>query len=457
MAWRILGGVVLVGAIAWLAIGQQAGNPDPVGPIFTATLPSGDIWLADDGGEDGGNSGKQSIYLPGHIFMIPTSYYSGDTVFLQARRADSSGTTNLRIRTYDDGDLTEALMILGNGDVGIGQLSPRSRLHIQGPRINDATGSTAGGVLRIRDDAGREMVLDGNQLESIGNSLFLNHRTDNDIILAAGGGSIGIRTGNPTSPLTVAGVIETTTGGIKFPDGTIQTTAAADQAAASRGTSCSATGIDATIGGGRDNTASGETSTIAGGRDNVVSGQSSTVGGGIGNQAAGHRATVSGGGDNAADFHWSTVGGGRYNYAAEMYSTIAGGDSNQIHGQYGAIPGGSENQANGTYSFAAGFRAIAYNAGCFVWSDSSEDAFESTGEDQFLIRASGGVGINTNEPSSALTVAGTIESTEGGIVFPDGTVQVTAYPGIGYENTLEDWWSVIGGGTLSLTSESVSR
>src|ERR1044072_1787142 len=39
-------------------------------------------------------------------------------------------------------------------------------------------------------------------------------------------GKVGIGTITPTSPLTVAGMIETTLGGYKFPDGTVQTTAA---------------------------------------------------------------------------------------------------------------------------------------------------------------------------------------------------------------------------------------
>jgi hypothetical protein len=38
-------------------------------------------------------------------------------------------------------------------------------------------------------------------------------------------GKVGIGTATPTSPLTVQGMIETTMGGYKFPDGTIQTTA----------------------------------------------------------------------------------------------------------------------------------------------------------------------------------------------------------------------------------------
>jgi hypothetical protein len=39
-------------------------------------------------------------------------------------------------------------------------------------------------------------------------------------------GNVGIGTASPASPLTVAGTIQTTSGGVKFPDGTTQTTAA---------------------------------------------------------------------------------------------------------------------------------------------------------------------------------------------------------------------------------------
>ena len=59
-------------------------------------------------------------------------------------------------------------------------------------------------------------------------------------------------------------------------------------------------------------------------------------------------------------------------------------------------------------SFAAGTRAQANNSGAFVWADSMDADFATTASDQFLIRASGGVGIGTNNPQSALHVAGTV-------------------------------------------------
>src|SRR5207245_844317 len=42
-----------------------------------------------------------------------------------------------------------------------------------------------------------------------------------------GDGNVGVGTTNPAFPLTVNGVINSTTGGFRFPDGTTQTTAVA--------------------------------------------------------------------------------------------------------------------------------------------------------------------------------------------------------------------------------------
>jgi hypothetical protein len=143
--------------------------------------------------------------------------------------------------------------------------------------------------------------------------------------------------------------------------------------------------------------------TIAGGRLNSVHDWQAVVGGGVGNQAGSVNSTVAGGDYNVIGnvAGWATIGGGQQNEATQEYATI---------------PGGQQNLAGGEYSFAAGRRAKVRDPnavgegdtngdeGTFVWADSAGDEFWSTGPNQFLIRANGGVGINTNEPEATLHV-----------------------------------------------------
>jgi hypothetical protein len=70
------------------------------------------------------------------------------------------------------------------------------------------------------------------------------------------------------------------------------------------------------------------------------------------------------------------------------------------------VPGGIANEAAGVNSFAAGQRAKANHDGTFVWGDQISADFTSTGANQFLIRAVGGVGIGRNAPTHQLDVQG---------------------------------------------------
>jgi hypothetical protein len=154
------------------------------------------------------------------------------------------------------------------------------------------------------------------------------------------------------------------------------------------------------IGGGGTQTIQGSSpnSVIAGGYFNTIQSNSigATIGGGHGQtiqtRAAG--ATIAGG-----DSHTIQTNA--------AYATIAGGSGNFVSGRLGTVPGGDQNVA-GTNSFAAGHRAKANDTGTFIWADSTDADFASTSSNQFLIRATGGVGIGTNNPQSALHVAGTI-------------------------------------------------
>jgi len=70
------------------------------------------------------------------------------------------------------------------------------------------------------------------------------------------------------------------------------------------------------------------------------------------------------------------------------------------------IAGGEYNGAVGDYSSAAGRRAkvLTNHHGTFIWADHTNADFSSTGPDQFLIRATGGVGIGVNNPSVSLDI-----------------------------------------------------
>ena len=165
----------------------------------------------------------------------------------------------------------------------------------------------------------------------------------------------------------------------------------------------------ATIGGGENNTASGEYATINGGVENRATADETTIAGGNENKAEDVGATVCGGRENDSDGRRAFVGGGLRNKALRNYSTVSGGLRNVASGRYATVPGGIDNVAFGDYSFAAGRRAEAKHDGTFVWADSS-GTFESTEEDQFLVEASNGVGIGTNEPHPQFAVEITKEN-----------------------------------------------
>ena len=161
----------------------------------------------------------------------------------------------------------------------------------------------------------------------------------------------------------------------------------------------------ATVGGGDRNAASAQFTTISGGSGNKARSYAASVGGGESNEASHTGATVAGGTANRASGRLGTIGGGSSNVVSMTLGTVAGGQGNLVTAAYGTIPGGLQNYVGGSFGFAAGRQARAEHDGAFVWS-SSIGSFTSTAPDQFLIDASGGVGIGTDEPSQTLTVQG---------------------------------------------------
>lgn len=185
-----------------------------------------------------------------------------------------------------------------------------------------------------------------------------------------------------------------------------------------------ASGQGASVGGGgydgftfSGNAASGGAATIAGGAGNGASNYYATVGGGEGNAASGSGSTIGGGADNAASAGADTIGGGQLNTTTGYAATVGGGSHNSAGYDYATVPGGAYNAADGMYSLAAGRRAKALHPGSFVWGDSTDSNVSSTAANQFLVRASGGVGINTASPQAALDISGSLRVGLGGTVL----------------------------------------
>ena len=86
------------------------------------------------------------------------------------------------------------------GDVGIGTEDPTEKLHITGGADND--GSTAS--LRITTGP-TSILIDGNEIDTVGSALFLNHNNPNDVYLGTGGGYVGIGTDAATEKLHITG------------------------------------------------------------------------------------------------------------------------------------------------------------------------------------------------------------------------------------------------------------
>lgn len=190
-------------------------------------------------------------------------------------------------------------------------------------------------------------------------------------------------------------------------------------------------GLNNQAGNANGNVGDATNATVGGGRANVAFSQFSTIGGGSENSASGQWSTISGGANHIALGNFTTVAGGFFNQARGPSSAIGGGNINFATGEFSVVPGGIENCAGGNGSFAAGNRAKALPAfnpggggpcaglagytgtahsGTFVWADYQLSDFESTGPDQFLIRARGGVGINAPPIADAVELSITADA-----------------------------------------------
>jgi trimeric autotransporter adhesin len=404
------GGSPLSGPITNFAVGVSNG-------LFTVTVdlganfPGADRWLEIGVRTNGG--GAFAILSPRQTLMA-TPYA------IAAENLDGIVSSSSLSGTYGNAVLLTNPANQFNGN-GSGLAS-----------VNAATlgGLTAGSFWRTTGNSGT--VAGSEFLGTADNQPFELHVNGQRALrlepnMGAGPNVIGGASNNSAMPGSVGGTIA---GGelntVSGPDATVGG-GYANQAANSY----------ATVGGGYDNTNSGFGATVGGGYVNTASGQDATVGGGVSNFGTGRAATVGGGAGNTGGGFLATVGGGNANTASGYAATVGGGVGNSSTVFSATVPGGYYNTASGNYSLAAGYNAQATNQGAFVWADSQGAQFYSTGNDQFLIRAQGGVGINVNNPTdAALSVAGRIRVNDNTVFLRAGTDanHGLAYCGLGINN-----------------------
>src|SRR5262249_47591405 len=169
-----------------------------------------------------------------------------------------SGTAGQITKWTGSTTLGDSVLTEKDGKIGLATANPVSLLHILGSQrvTSTLTGTDAREGLRVIGGKGGDTSGSG-QAAGNGASLVLQAGDGGDaltgtsgrggyvtiqpgapgvgslsggfgqVILAPGGGNVGIGVTDAASKLTVAGMIETTLGGVKFPVGTTQTTAAA--------------------------------------------------------------------------------------------------------------------------------------------------------------------------------------------------------------------------------------
>ncbi|MCZ6817141.1 MAG: hypothetical protein O7F76_10685 [Planctomycetota bacterium] len=317
---------------------------------------------------------------------------------------------------------------------------------VGGGNTNTAAGgsSTVGGGQTNTAGGGSSTVAGGASNSANGGSSSIGGGFSNttDGIGARIGGGRNNTASNENA--TIAGGRDNDAAGLNSAvGGGASNTADGVQSVVAGGFNNSASGLSSRVGGGGNNAASANYASISGGSQNNADGQYAAIGGGLGNAASADHTAVAGGQRNTAGGGWSFVGGGRDNQATGTSAAIAGGTLNTASGTYASVPGGDNNRAAGANSLAAGHFAQADHDGTFVWADSFGLPFTSTGQDQFLIRASGGTGIGTNSPTNGLLhVSNNIPNRAA--IFAEKTF------GVGPAIVGEGEWGIEGRGTIAV-------
>jgi hypothetical protein len=121
------------------------------------------------------------------------------------------------------------LMIQGsNGNVGIGTTSPAVQLHLVNSSTAQARVESTGHAAAVVDfkNPSRRWVIGTGVFSAEGDFSIYDANANAARVFIDTSGNVGIGTSTPGYKLDVAGIVNSSAGGFRFPDGTVQTTAA---------------------------------------------------------------------------------------------------------------------------------------------------------------------------------------------------------------------------------------
>jgi Phage T4 tail fibre len=183
--------------------------------VFDIATP-GDVYLS----ASPNDGTAQSVFLPGHIYVSP---YNGSNVsYIQARRLNNSGNTSLQFRTFNSGNITDAMFIQSNGSIGIGTSSPAAQLHVKGDGwiIVEKSGSAAETGIHYKKNGNTLFYMFSDNADNDALKIRSEGAGENDLLprihipfenknlyLAQSGGNVGIGTTTPDAKLAVKGQI----------------------------------------------------------------------------------------------------------------------------------------------------------------------------------------------------------------------------------------------------------
>jgi hypothetical protein len=315
--------------------------------------------------------------------------------FIATGSGNGEGVNKLLIAPGNiSGTLNGAAMGLdSSGNLGIGQVSPTQRLHVEGnARVTGAffdSSNSAGSNDQVLTSQGTGTQTQWTTVTAIDDdvSAFAYDSASNLLTITEGGVDVDV-----APALTTFGLEVTLQNGADVTGGTLDVQTSVENTAASAPLLAldpdginldvtAAAGVDGlrllpgttgprVIGGFSGNTAAGNGATVGGGGQsgsvNTASGDFATVSGGRSNTASGVNAIVSGGQVNVASGFGAAVGGGQVNNARGQLAVISGGVGNSAptssvvggNGNQLTISGGENNEIGGTVNNAVSHSVI---------------------------------------------------------------------------------------------------